>query len=871
MKKRVSIKIKGIVQGVGFRPTVYRYAIEFKLSGWVKNDTNGVFIEVEGPSEQVDAFINKLQKNPPPMAEVESFLTTEIPLVNNLAPPLLNSKSLPIDSTLPLFNIILSETETNTDHSSEQKTVEISPDLATCTDCLAEIFDPLNRRYQYPFTNCTNCGPRFTIIKDRPYDRHLTSMADFPMCPECKSEYENPLDRRFHAQPNACPICGPKLSIFSLTSPSDRMLTPLLDKDIHQNAIQFTAQELLAGKIIGIKGLGGFNIAVLAHNHQAVNRLRVGKKRPHRSFALMMRNIDTIKKYCFVNEEEIALLKSPAAPIVLLRKNSPHHILDHISPDNNYLGVMLPYTPLHHLLMASLEVIIMTSANLAEEPMAICDQEMENLLKLGIIDLVLSHNREIINRCDDSIVQVVNGKILTIRRSRGFTPKSFSINKYSSIDINKTPPSCLALGANMKNTFALRRGAKVYLSQHIGDLEDYRNYEYQSLQISSLKKLLDIDSQTTAGDAHPGYETYEQAEHKIFHHHAHVLSVMVEHNLLSQTTLGVVADGTGFGEDNNIWGFEFLLVGPNYTQFKRLGHLRYFHLPGGEEAIHNIDRIGISLLYQSEININNVIDSNNLNDYSDLNELNSVIHFKNYKIITDLIKKNFNAPLTSSLGRLFDGVSAILGLTDRSASPSEDNSHTHPIIQHTRSINCQVEYEAQGAILLQKAAEDYIALDSNSSDQNKLSHLLAPTKRYPVTIIGSNSNNTDNHNHSDSAIDSDKDSNSENSKELIIDFVPLIRAMILDLKNENRSKEEIAYFFHIWVVDSILAVLRPLLKLPNLSNIALSGGCFQNQLLTSMLENELKKLLLSYSPAIKICRNQYSPINDAGIALGQCS
>ncbi len=635
--KRVSLKITGRVQGVGLRPTVFNYAKTFSLVGHVINTSQGVFIEIEGDSDSVEGFIYKLKNDPPPLAKIDNFNELEIELKGDKE-----------------FRIDLS-------HGRGEKNVEISPDVATCKDCLNDILDKDDRRYQYPFTNCTNCGPRFTIIKDRPYDRELTSMGEFLMCSKCRSEYDNPMDRRFHAQPNACSVCGPKLYMLSGES---------------EGCIKYSVDQIKDGKIIGIKGLGGFNVACDPFNSVTVKRLRDIKRRPTKAFAIMVKDLETVQKICFVNDREREALTSASAPIVLLKKKN--NIFDHLAPDNNYMGVMIPYTPIHYLLFEALDYLIMTSANKREEPIAINDDQIREMIEEGILDNALSHNREIVNRCDDSIIQFVGNRMQIIRRSRGFVPAQLCVKGLKNKKV-------LALGANMKNTFVLRNGEKLYSSQHIGELIDYRNYEYQKRQIKEFESLLEIDVKETHCDAHPGYENYNEKHQQIFHHHAHMLSVMGEHNLIGKECLGVICDGTGFGTDENIWGFEFIKSRGDQS-FERVTHLNYFVLPGGEKAIYQVDRIGISLLQGIE---NNIFDEDRK------------------KMIESVIKSDINCPKTSSLGRLFDGVSAILEIVE------------------------VADYEAQAAILLQKSAESY----NPTKLKNRYSVSFSETIDYKSMII----------------------------------------------------------------------------------------------------------------------------------------
>ncbi len=731
--KRIAIHISGIVQGVGFRPTVYRYAIDNNLTGIVENSAQGVFIEIQGDRKQIELFTTTLENSPPPLAKIETFKSKEITLLKD-----------EID-----FQIVISK-------NIGEKDVEISPDLATCKDCLNEIKDPKNRRYRYSFTNCTNCGPRFSIIKDRPYDRSLTSMSDFTMCDDCQKEYDNPLDRRFHAQPNACPKCGPQLSI--------------LDNNEIESPLDYSIEKLKEGKILAIKGIGGFNLCCLPTE---ISNLRKLKNRPSKAFALMMKDIETVEKFCELSIKEKESLLSPVAPIVLLKKRNDQ--FDSISPDNNYLGIILPYSPLHYLIMEPFEAIVFTSANKADEPIAIDDNSVRDLINEEIADLALTNNREIAHRSDDSIIQFIDDRIQTIRRSRGIVPTH--INTQSQVE---TP--ALAMGANMKNTFAIRKTSKVYISQHIGELNDIRNYDYQKEQIDDLTGLLEISPAEICCDAHPGYENSvefgSEKYKKVYHHHAHMLSVMGEHNLLEKDVLGIICDGTGFGPDGNIWGCEFLHKKANERRFTRKGHLDNFFLAGGERSIYEIDRIAVALTQHDTTRPIKTLDKTRRS------------------IIGSLIKSQINCPQTSSLGRLFDGVAALIGITTT------------------------VEYEAKAAILLQKFAENF-------QEQN-----MKEVQAYSVSI--------------------------RQADKLIIEHHKLIDEMICDL-HDNKQLEEMAYKFHLWIVDCIMDILDTL----NPQNVALSGGCFQNRLLTSLIrEKMIKKNINFYF-------NEEVPINDAGISFGQ--
>lgn len=726
--KRIRILVSGLVQGVGFRPTTYRYAHDFSLSGYVLNTPEGVTIEVQGSSEQIDAFVKKLLNNPPPLAKIMSFNTEEIRIKEENSFVILHS------------NI------------SGNKKTEISSDIAVCDDCISDINDKKNRRYLYPFTNCTNCGPRFSIIQDRPYDRNKTSMSVFEMCEACQKEYDNPNDRRFHAQPNACPKCGPNLKLLVNDSCSNSDNSSLI-----KQTIKFIEE----GKIISIKGIGGFNIVCDPFNKESVKRLRINKNRPSKSFAVMAKNIETVKKYCYISDKEEALLISKEAPIVLLKKKN--QLLDDISPDNNYIGFILPYTPLHHIIFRSIDILVMTSANKSDEPIAINDDQIYELIKDKIIDNAITHNREIVNRCDDSIVQIVADKLQVIRRSRGFVPRPLNIGKTIWGDN-------LSMGADLKNTFSIKTANKIYMSQHIGDLNDVRNYDYQKEEVEQFCKLLDFRPEKVNIDAHPGYQNYDNNNTKIYHHHAHALSVMAEHGLLGKKVLGVICDGTGYGTDGTIWGFEFLEIDNDYRKFNRLYHLEQFLLPGGERAIDEVDRIAISISSGAKKSI--------------------FIDKKRYDQISSILDKKINCIRTSSLGRLFDGVASLCGIIQK------------------------VNYEAQAAILLQKNAELFNGVIE---------------EHYAVSI-----------------------------EDEELNYKAMIKELVHDINNGVETKE-VAYKFHLWVADSIVDVVKKI----NPEYLVFSGGCFQNVLLCKMLEQKMS------DNKVKYFFNNETPINDAGVSLGQ--
>lgn len=616
---RLRLVIHGAVQGVGFRPFVYRLATELQLTGWVLNSAQGVFIEVEGAQEQLEDFLRRLERDKPPRAFIQSLESSWLDPVGY--------------------------TEFEIRHSDEsgQKTAFILPDIATCPDCLSEIFDPNDRRYRYPFTNCTNCGPRFSIIEALPYDRPNTTMKHFTMCSDCQAEYENPLDRRFHAQPNACPRCGPHLELW------DRRGTALAQ---HDDALCQAAEAIRAGQIVAVKGLGGFHLITDARNEEAVQELRRRKHREEKPFALMYPNLETVKEHCEVSQPEARLLVSPESPIVLVRRRESAPIAPAVAPRNPYLGVMLPYTPLHHLLMAELGFpIVATSGNLSDEP--ICTDEHQALHKLNTIaDLFLVHNRPIARHVDDSIVRSVAGRELVLRRARGYAPLPITLRAAHS-----EPRTVVAVGAHLKSTIALSVGSNVFLSQHIGDLETAEAFGAFQRVIADFERLYEARPSVIVHDLHPEYLSTQYAQHRdlpkvgVQHHYAHVLACMAE-NELDSPVLGVSWDGTGYGLDGTIWGGEFLLL-TTRENFRRVAHLRQFRLPGGEQAIKEPRRTALGLLYEI---------------YGDallgMRELAPVQAFseKELEILWAMLQKKINVPVTSSVGRLFDAVASIAGL-----------------------------------------------------------------------------------------------------------------------------------------------------------------------------------------------------------------
>lgn len=783
MTKRLRIIIRGAVQGVGFRPFVYRLATEMGLPGWVLNSTQGIFIEAEGRAPELETFLLHIEREKPPRSFIQSLEYSFLDPVGYAT-----------------FEIRQSD-------ESGDKTALILPDIATCSDCLREIFDPTNRRYRYPFTNCTNCGPRFTIIEALPYDRPNTTMKRFAMCRECQTEYENPLDRRFHAQPNACPRCGPHLELWD---GGGKVLAS------HHDALLRAAEAIRHGWIVAVKGLGGFHLIVDARNEEAVVLLRRRKHREEKPFALMYPTLELVREHCDVAELEERLLGSPESPIVLLRRkrSAIRHpqsaIAPSVAPGNPYLGIMLPYTPLHHLLMAELGFpVVATSGNLSDEP--ICTDEQEALRRLaGIADLFLVHNRPIARHVDDSVVRVMMGRELVLRRARGYAPLPIAngglMDSHQTPSLVQTgtssPTSVLAVGAHLKNTIAVSVGPQVFISQHIGDLETAEAFEAFHRVIKSFHELYNLRPSAVACDAHPDYLSTQYARRNglpvisVQHHYAHVLACMAE-NELEPPVLGVAWDGTGYGLDGTIWGGEFLHITEH--SFRRIGHFRTFRLPGGEKAIKEPRRTAVGLLYE-------IFGE----DVFTMTELVPVMAFsaEERAVLRTMLGRKINAPVTSSVGRLFDAVAALAGV---------------------RQV---VRFEGQAAMELE------FALDG-----------LETEEAYPLRIS-----------HFRSQIESSLGDTATPNPPfvLLIDWEPMVRDILADVR-EGASAGLISAKFHNALVEAILTVAHRVGE----ERIVLTGGCFQNKYLNERAVHRLR------SEGFRPYWHQRIPPNDGGIALGQ--
>ncbi|MBI1977791.1 MAG: carbamoyltransferase HypF [Candidatus Omnitrophica bacterium] len=736
--ERLRIALRGAIQGVGFRPFIYRLAKEIGLKGWVCNSAQGVFIEVEGKRVDLESFLLRIDREKPPRARIQS-----------LEPSFLDLKGY--------TEFVIRESVSGT------KTALVMPDIATCEDCLIELLDPLNRRYLYPFTNCTNCGPRFSIIEALPYDRENTTMKKFKMCGQCLKEYEDPLDRRFHAQPNACPSCGPHLELWDTQG-------KILAK--YHEALLRAVSEIRSGNIVALKGIGGFQLLVDATNEEAVARLRNRKHREEKPLALMYPDLESIKADCRVTMLEERLFLSPEAPIVLVEKETEplrFKIAESVAPQNPYLGAMLPYSPLHHLLLWKLQIpVVATSGNLSEEPIVIHEQEA--LEKLGkIADVFLVHNRPIARHVDDSIVRIVLAREFVLRRARGFAPLP--------VLINNGHHSILGVGAHLKNTVAQSIGGQVFISQHIGDLETEETFKAFKRAVESFEKLYDREPDFLACDLHPDYQSTRFAEKSftpsvhIQHHYAHVLSCMAE-NEIEGRALGIAWDGTGLGEDRTIWGGEFLLVDKH--GFERAAHFRTFMLPGGDLAIREPRRTAVGVLYE--------LFGSQVFEMDDLYPIRSFSD-QEKQVLKEMFAKTINIPRTSSAGRLFDAVAALLGICQKN------------------------RFEGQAAMGLEFALGDF------KTDEAYLVRILKCGVRSGQFL------------------------QLEQGTMFLVDWGTLVSAMLKDLRAQVPLPLVSAKFHNALIEAIVMVAARAGEK-----KVVLSGGCFQNRYL---LEGAVKRLAAS--------------------------
>ncbi|MGQ9479515.1 MAG: carbamoyltransferase HypF [Thermoproteota archaeon] len=734
------ITINGIVQGVGMRPFVWRIATEIGLKGIVLNTENGVLIEVEGRPEDCLSFIEKLRAEKPPRAVVKSFTYDQVPPKGYVDFRVEQTRGDRVETLCP-------------------------PDVAICKECLDELFNPADRRYLYPFINCINCGPRFTIIERLPYDRFNTSMRSFRMCNKCSAEYSDPLNRRFKAEPNACGKCGPRVRLYS-DGRALRVDNPILE----------AARLISRGFIVAVKGYGGFHLACDATNKSSVAELRRRKKRGNKPFAIMVKSIEEAEKIVELNEHERMWLLHYSTPIILARKKEPNPVVEEVAPGMKYFGVFIPYTPIHHILMRSMEppAIVLTSGNISDEPIIYKDREALERFR-GIADYVLTYNRRIVNFADDSVGFVQDDVLRLVRRSRGFAPEP--------IEVGMELDGVLAVGADLNNTFAIAKKGRVFLSQYMGDLENLSIRRRYLETIRSMGRLLGLSYSRIAHDLHPEYYstqlagTLKGAKIPVQHHYAHVLSAMAENNLLGKEALGIVFDGTGYGEDGNLWGSEFLVVRDKYI---RRGHFKYVPMPGGEKAVTQPARMAFSYMYDA------------LGDEALNFEIGLSRGFR--EALKSMMDRGINAPLTCGLGRLFDAVSAMLGVCS------------------TRT------FEGEPAMMLEMVAgEEY-------------------GETYPFRIIGGG--------------------------EYVVDTSPLIISILEDYRR-GVPVRIISRRFHETIAKITVELAETIGFEENVDTMVLSGGVFQNRILS----RSVKKMLEEHG--LKVFFNNVFPTNDGGISLGQ--
>lgn len=805
--RHVHIHVTGIVQGVGMRPFVYREAMAHGICGWVLNAGDGVHIEAHAPADALDAFVAALSEHAPAAARVEYVETMDLAADGWDAA---NEQG---------FRIVASQDQT-------AHTTLVSPDIATCDDCLRELFDPADRRYHYPFINCTNCGPRFTIIRSLPYDRAATSMDCFPMCPKCAAEYADPLDRRFHAQPDACFDCGPHITWREAgvdNEPGEAAASPAVGttREISDAIIDRCVELLANGGIVAIKGLGGFHLACDASNEQAVAELRRRKRRSNKPLAVIARDLVDVERLCHVNDVERGLLAGSIRPIVLLRRRavcegggSPDALAlaPSVAHDLPELGVMLPYTPLQHLLLAAadargMHALVMTSGNLSEEPIETDDNlAWEHLVAVGIADALLGNDRAILSRYDDSVVRVVDGAVMPVRRARGYAPQPLPLPALDGA------PSCvLACGPQQKATIALTREgtngeATCFVSQHIGDVENGGTFDAWNAARTRLEDLFDLAPAALACDLHPSYLSSQWAREQarkcnlplveVQHHHAHIASVMAEAIVADQLTtdarvLGIAFDGTGAGTDGTIWGGEFLVA--SLGGFERAAHLRTWALPGGAASVRDARRNAFALLTEL-----------GLLEHPGADRLLGSLDEQTRSVTATMIERGINSPRTSSMGRLFDVAAAILGICG------------------------QATYEGEPAIELEAAA--WRALGGKT-----------------VRLDG---------NHAGVFTSADDSP--------ILDPQPLIEALLNGIE-AGAPADRLALGFHIAITHATTHIASEICAREGLDTVALSGGVFMNRLLLQLLTRELKSVGLTVLVPHSV------PVNDGCIAYGQAA
>ncbi len=773
--QRVQVNVEGTVQGVGFRPFVYRLARELELSGWVRNTRNGVVVEVEGTAEAIETFLDRLQADAPVSACVEAIYTNIIPARGDAS-----------------FAIVMST-------EAGERCLVIPPDLATCEDCRRELADPDDRRFRYPFLTCTHCGPRYSLLTAIPYERPNTTMAGFELCSACRAEYESETDRRFHVEPIACPICGPRLSLWD-----EQGREIAAEEEALQRAVAFLDE----GLIVAVKGLGGFQLWVDAQSEDDLQRLRDRKQRADKPFAVLFPSLEAVRDYCLLSPDEELLLCSPQAPIVLVRKRRDAALAEAVAPGNPYLGVMVPATPLHHLLMASLQrPVVATSGNRSEEPIVIDEREALVRLK-GIADAFLVHDRPISRPIDDSVVLVVDrtpennerddtqkrkADQMILRRARGYVPQAIC---WSDGLVQGTPGPILAVGGHLKNTVAFLTGHRVVLSQHLGDLSTVEADKAFRQASEDLQRLLQVTPRIIACDRHPDYRSTgfarELAESlsvplvPVQHHHAHVASCMAEHKLDGEV-LGIAWDGAGYGTDGQVWGGEFLIA--SYRQFTRFASLKPFRLLGGEAAMKAPGRSAAAVLWEL---MGETMVHHDLPSWSMTGDQRAQL--------AALLRSGIVSPWTTSMGRLFDTVASLTGLCQ------------------------QASFEGQAAMAVQFAAEREWEVGGGR------------IQGYPIDLVSSE----------------------RSDAKWMVDWRSVINAVLDDLRR-GVSREKIALQFHV----SLAEVTGRVAQAAGLPRVVLTGGCFQNRLLLSLVRQQLERAGLT------VYSHSLVPPNDGGLSLGQ--
>ena len=877
--RHVHIHVTGIVQGVGMRPFVYREAMAHGICGWVLNAGDGVHIEAHASGAAVDGFVAALSEHAPDAARVERVEVAELAAGTWDA----------VDERG--FRIVASQDQT-------AHTTLISPDIATCDDCLRELFDPTDRRYHYPFINCTNCGPRFTIIRSLPYDRAATSMDRFPMCPACAAEYADPLDRRFHAQPDACFDCGPHIAWREVNASGDEApAAPTIGstRETSDAIIERCVELLASGGIVAIKGLGGFHLACDAANEQAVTELRRRKRRSNKPLAVMVRDIVDAERLCHIDDVERELLGGSVRPIVLLRRRATGEgdspdvlaLAPSVAHDLPELGVMLPYTPLQHLLLATatsrgMHALVMTSGNLSEEPIETDDAlAWERLVAAGIADALLGNDRAILSRYDDSVVRVVDGAAMPVRRARGYAPQPLPLPT-----IDAAAPCVLACGPQQKATIALTRedtnGASAcFVSQHIGDVENGATFDAWNAARTRLEDLFDLAPSALACDLHPSYLSSQWAREQareqgqplveVQHHHAHIASVMAEAIAAGQLApdarvLGIAFDGTGAGADGTIWGGEFLVAG--LADFERAAHLRTWQLPGGAASVHDARRNAFSLL--SELD---------LLEHPGAAELLGSLDKQTRSVTAAMIERNINSPRTSSMGRLFDAAAATLGICGTATYEGEpaieleaaawralddENSHftgNQAGVSASASISLDSLFryvlttdplsDIFGPIWTKKSSPDTPLAANMSAEHPKSTHLgcsqtafatQSPSQKYVSELT----------------VQAASDSS------LVLDQRPFFEALLEGIE-AGAPADRLALDFHIAIAHATARIAREICTRESLDTVALSGGVFMNRLLLQLLARELK------SAGLTVLIPHTVPVNDGCIAYGQAA